>query len=261
MNLRIWLFVLSAGIVGLAAPQQASASPWFQFGPVEAAQVVGLNYTVGSNNYLNGDFYAGQYLGTLANTQAELTTGPNFTFQTFCVDLTHEVNDGQQYQVNFDSLSQLPNGAKISYLYNQYGQSYLTPNTTMANFTLNSHNYSGVNTDDYAAALQVAIWDELANNGSTSGNLSVSGLDGTASSLVSDFLAVAQAANPVGEFLRDIAYNANPNSGGQAFVIPGDASTFVSAPAPGSLTLAGLSLACCIPFGLRRRRGQVGAAR
>jgi hypothetical protein len=252
MNLKICLIAILAGILGVAAPHRASAA-WFQFGPVEAAQIVGLNYTVGSDNYLNGDFYAGQYLGTLASTQAQLTSGPNFTFQTFCVDLTHEVTGGQQYQVNFESLATLSNGAKITYLYQQFGEAYLPPSTTVPNFTLNSHAYSGVSTNDYAAALQVAIWDELANNGSTSGNLTVTGLDSTASSLVSDFLAVAQNASPPGQFLRDVEYNVNPSLGGQAFVVPGDAPDF-SSPEPGSLTLAGFSLACCLPLGLRRRR-------
>jgi hypothetical protein len=251
MKLRIWLIAVSAAVLGLVGPDRASAA-WFQFGPVEAAQVVGLNYTVGSNTLLNGSFYAGQYLGTLANTQPELTTGPNFTFQTFCVDLTHEVSNAQQYQVNFESLSTLANGAKISYLYNQYGQNYLTPSTTLPNFTLNLNPYTGVSTNDYAAALQVAIWDELANNGSTSGNLTVTGLDSTASSLVSDFLAVAQNASPPGQFLRDVQYNIDPTLGAQAFVIPGDSPDF-STPEPASLALAGLSLACCVPFGFRRR--------
>lgn len=251
MKLKIWLITVSAAALGLGGPNRASAA-WFQFGPVEAAQVVGLNYTVGSNTLLNGSFYAGQYLGTLAISQPALTSGPNFTFQTFCVDLTHEVNNGQQYQVNFESLSTLANGDKISYLYNQYGQGYLTPNTTVPNFTLNSNNYSGVSTNDYAAALQVAIWDELANNGNTSGNLTVTGLDSTANSLVSDFLAVAQNASPPGEFLRDVQYNVNPNYGAQAFVIPGDVPDIIT-PEPASLTLAGLSLACCVPFGLRRK--------
>jgi PEP-CTERM motif len=256
MNLKIGLIAATAGIVALVAPPGASAA-WFQFGPVEAAQVVGLNYTVGSDTYLNGNFYAGQYLGTLASTQPELASGPNFTFQTFCVDLTHEVSNGQQYQVNFESLSTLANGAKVSYLYQQYGEVYLPPSTTLANFTLNSNNYSGVSTNDYAAALQVAIWDELANNGSTSGNLTVTGLDTTASDLVSDFLAVAQNASPVGEFLRDVEYNVNPTLGAQAFVVPSTAPDFQT-PEPASLTLAGLSLACCVPFGLRRRRIQSG---
>lgn len=257
MNLKIGLIVVWAGIIALVAPPGARAA-WFQFGPVEAAQVVGLNYTVGSDTYLNGDFYAGQYLGTLANTQSQLLSGPNFTFQTFCVDLTHEVSNGQQYQVNFESLSTLANGAEVSYLYQQYGESYLPPSTTLANFTLNSNNYSGVSTNDYAAALQVAIWDELANNGSTSGDLTVTGLDATASALVSDFLAVAQSASPVGQFLRDVEYNIDPNDGGQAFVIPSTAPDFQT-PEPASLTLAGLSLACCVPFGLRRHRGQNAA--
>jgi len=251
MKLRIWIVVVSAGLIGLATPHRASAS-WFQFGPVEAADVVGLNYTVGGNTLLNGSFYAGQYLGTLAGTQSELTTGPYFTFQTFCVDLTHEVSNGQQYQVFFNSLSTLPDGAKISYLYQTYGQSYFVPNTTLANFTLNSHLYTGVNTNDYAAALQVAIWDELANNGSTSGDLTVTGLDSTATSLVTDFLAVAQNSNTVGQFLRDVAYQTNPMLGGQAFVIPSSVPDYVT-PEPATLTLAGLSLACCLPFGWRRR--------
>lgn len=259
MNLRIWLVVVSAGIAATAAaPERASASAWFQFGPVEAAQVVGLNYTVGSDTLLNGSFYAGQYLGTLANTPGALMSGPNFTFQTFCVDLTHEVSNDQQYQVNFESLSNLSNGDKISYLYNQYGQTYLPPSTTMANFMLNSHSYSGVSTNDYAAALQVAIWDELANNGNTSGNLTVTGLDGTAGSLVSDFLTVAQNASPPGEYLRDVEFDINQTLGGQAFVIPSDAPD-IDTPEPASLTLAGLSLGCFIPFGLRLRRREVSA--
>src|SRR5580704_10055515 len=84
-------------MAGLCAPGRASASPtWFQFGPVESADIVTLHYAPAS---LNGQYYAGQYKGTEASTLAGLSTPSAQTFQTFCVDLFHQSVDNQKYEV------------------------------------------------------------------------------------------------------------------------------------------------------------------
>jgi hypothetical protein len=69
------------------------------------------------------------------------------SFYSFCVDLFHDVVPGQVYKVFVvptDTLHQ--NGPQIAYLYNKYGQTRL---------------WDGV----FAAALQVAIWDEQLDGG------------------------------------------------------------------------------------------------
>ena len=114
-------------------------------------------------------------------------------FNTFCVDLFDDVNIGQKYLVNPLSTDDgLANGEQVAYLYNTYGTATISPaarpRTPMAMaFTLAN--------SDYAAALQLAIWDELANGGQASSSSTVFQY----SNVNSDTLA------QIGRFLADAA--------------------------------------------------------
>ncbi len=59
---------------------------------------------------------------------------------------------------------------QIAFLYNNFGI-----NTIDGGGSYTVGPYSGVSGNDLAAGLQLAIWDELANNGTTSGPLSYYG--------------------------------------------------------------------------------------
>src|SRR5580704_17262442 len=103
-------------MAGLCAPGRASASPtWFQFGPVESADIVTLHYAAAG---LNGQYYAGQYKGTEAATQAGLSGASAQTCQTFCVDLSHDASNNQQYEVALTAtVPALNHGRQINYMY------------------------------------------------------------------------------------------------------------------------------------------------
>jgi hypothetical protein len=234
-------------MVGLSTAGRASASPtWFQFGPVESADIVTLTYKPGGEN--GGEYYAGQYNGTTATTQAGLSSASAQTFQTFCVDLFHDASNGQQYEVTqTPTVPTLNNGAQVNYLYQTYGESKISG--TYSSLTVNGTTYHNVAANDYAAALQLAIWDELANNGTTSGALSYSIVTGNAStvqSLVSSFLAAAATSTQTnGWFLQSDSPQPAGFSQGQSFLV---------SPAPASLKLGVLALCCVIPVCQWRRR-------
>jgi hypothetical protein len=236
-------------MIGACAPGRASASPtWFQFGPVESAAVVTLNYAAAGLN--GGEYYAGQYKGTEATTLAGLSGSSATTFQTFCVDLFHDVVNNQQYEVNLTpTVPALNNGAQVNYLYQTYGQNQITG--TLAAVTVNGQTFHNVAANDYAAALQLAIWTELANSGSTTGPFSyslVSGNSATVTSLVSDFLAVAaHSTQTSGYYLQALSTQPAGYSQGQSFLV---------SPAPATLTLGVLALCCVIPACYWRRRQQ-----
>ena len=61
-----------------------------------------LNYNLPGHPTLDGQFYAGQYSATVS-PNSDLSDG--MTFNTFCVDLDHDVNNGQIYPVNVTSTS------------------------------------------------------------------------------------------------------------------------------------------------------------
>lgn len=226
---------------------RASASPtWFQFGPVEAADIVTLNYAPGGEN--GGEYYAGQYLGTAATTQAGLSSSSAQKFQTFCVDLFHEASDNQQYKVTQTAtVPALNNGAQVNYLYQTFGESKISG--TLSSVTVNGQTYHNVAANDYAAALQLAIWTELANSGSTTGPFSYSVVTGNASvvkSLVSSFLgAAASSTQTNGWYLQGDSVQPAGLSQGQSFLI---------SPAPATLALGAIALCCVIPACYWHRR-------
>jgi len=235
-------------VIGASAAGRVSASPeWFQFGPVESADIVTLNYAAAGLN--GGEYYSGQYKGTEAPSQGALSNpSAAKTFQTFCVDLFHDVSDNQQYEVaQTATVPALNNGAQINYLYQTYGQNQITG--TYASLVVNGQTYHNVAANDYAAALQLAIWTELANSGSTSGPFSygiVTGNAATVTSLVANFLAAANSS-PVasGWYLQALSSQPAGYTQGQSFLVT---------PAPPTLTLGALAFCCAIPVCCWRRR-------
>ncbi len=115
---------------------------------------------------------------------------------------------------------------------------------------VNGTTYHNVSANDYAAALQLAIWAELANSGSTSGPFSYtldSGNASTVTSLVSSFLAAAANSTlQSGSFLQGDTTQPAGYTDGQSFLV---------SPTPGTLKLGILALCCVIPVcGWRRFR-------
>ena len=205
------------------APLSALATPlWFQFDGVPVNDVVNISY--GS---FSGGVYTGQSVGQLSTTP-DFSASPQF--YTFCVDLDHQVQNGQVYQVNPESLTDplygRPNGAQIAYLYTTYGTTQIT-------------------NADYAAALQLAIWDELANGGGapTVGSPLQYSVSPAMSAQVQAFLDAANAnvasgiwADPTGPGITDPP----PGQLGQGFLIPTGGP---KVPEPSTLILAAIGAA------------------
>lgn len=240
-------------VIGAATAGRVSASPeWFQFGPVESADIVTLKYAPAGLN--GGEYYAGQYKGTISGSQAGLSSSP-FTFQTFCVDLFHDVSNYQQYEVTpTATVPTLNNGAQVNWLYQTYGETQITG--TYSTLVVNGQTFHNVAANDYAAALQLAIWTELANSGSVSGPLSytvVQGNSSTVLSLVSDFLAAAAGSTLTnGLYLQALSSQPAGYTQGQSFLEPN--STPLVTPAPPTFTLGALALCCVVPVCCWRRR-------
>jgi hypothetical protein len=239
-------------IVCTATPTAVFATPldWFKFGPTGSVDVVTISY--GSFNNLA--VYAGQYTGTIASTQAGLSSPLAQTFNTFCVDLADEVSVGQVYEVaQTPTSSGLTNGGAIAYLYNNYGQSLITGSNV---------NGSGLNADDYAAALQLAIWDELANNGQAphaGSPLQYSGLNPGVANQVQQFLTLANSNSSNAIWLDSNVPQPPGFTPGQGFIAPGGEGLFVSAPEPSTVVLlSGLFCCVCGGLGYRRLMGSTG---
>ena len=202
------------------SPAVSSAEPlYLQFNGEVAADVVTLDYNLPGHPTLNGQFYAGQLSATVSSSP-DMSDGT--TFNTFCVDLDHDVNNGQEYPVNILSTSDsLANGGAIAYLYSTYGMSTLSD-------------------PDYAAALQLAIWDETANGGqgqSPTSPLQYSIPDQAVADYLAIFLSDANAHSGTGQWLQSVD-NPVGYTQGQGFLIPPSQPV----PEPSTLVLAALAL-------------------
>ncbi len=223
MRSVVGLCAAALGVSVLLAPLSASAGPlWFKFDGIAANDAVNISY--GS---FSGGVYTGQSIGQLSTT-SDFSASPQF--YTFCVDLDHEVQSGQAYQVNLepvtDPLYGRPNGAQIAYLYNNYGTTQITNN-------------------DYAAALQLAIWDEVANGGAAPsiGSPLQYTVSAAIAAPVQAFLNAANAsaasgiwADPTGPGIT----NPPPGQLGQGFLIP---TSGPNIPEPSTMTLAAFGAA------------------
>ncbi len=104
----------------------------------------------------------GQSESVLAGTlDFTLTGGPSgypTTFEGYCIDPWHDTPVPTSYGVNVLSTSLLTNGPQVAWLYDHYGTSAF--GTKVANAT-------------QAAALQIALWDVIADSGDglSNGNL------------------------------------------------------------------------------------------
>jgi hypothetical protein len=214
-----------------STPCLTTAAPLFlQFNGEVAADVVTLNYNLPGHPTLNGQFYAGQDSATVS-ANSDLSNG--MTFNTFCVDLDHDVNNGQIYPVNVLSTDNaLANGGAVAYLYQTYGVGTLSD-------------------ADYAAALQLAIWDEVANGGqgqSPTSPLQYSIPNQTVADDLAFFLSDANAHTASGQWLQSVD-NPVGYTQGQGFLIPSSQPV----PEPSTIVLAALAVALA---GLRYRRSR-----
>ena len=210
--------------------------------------------TISYGSFQNLEVYAGQYVGTIASTEAGLSSAAAQQFNTFCVDLNDEVSVNQVYEVAQTSTSTgLSNGSAIAYLYNTYGQSLITGSNV---------NGSGLNSDDYAAALQLAIWDELVNGGQAphaGSPLQYSGLNPGVAAQVQQFLTLANANSSSAIWLDSNVPQPPGLKSGQAFIAPAGQGLFVASPEPSMLVLL-CGAFCCLGGGLgyKRRMGLTG---
>ncbi len=149
---------------------------------------------VSVNISLNGQNYS----GIAGQSYLKLSDGQNLV--GFCIDIVHSVGPGQTYDVKVRSTNDgLTNGGKIAYLANTFGPGKLGPN--------------------HAAALQIAIWDELYNNGSTTGPFQyLSGGGSSIPGLVNYYLGQAQNNSATSTWL-DASPSWTTNSPGQSMVI------------------------------------------
>jgi hypothetical protein len=278
-KVRICAALVLVALLGHVNRDRASASPlYFEFGPPQQYDLVTLTYApINGGNPL--EVYAGNYTGQLALTGTVGTPGtlgsPSSAFYTYCVDLTHEVNNNDVYQVNTFSTvggaAPLSNGAQISYLYQTYGGNGAALASSITK-TINGDTFSNISSSDFAAAVQVAIWDELAGDtvtmsglqkGTITGPLAVaydSGSDPTAQAggtglgnLVADLIAAANnfGAASSALYVRDVNYPA----GEQSFLIPsGNAEPNILTPEPSSLILAMTGFGCVFGLCLGQRR-------
>jgi hypothetical protein len=257
---RLRALVAMVGVLGVwvAAPATASTL-YFDFNQVGAADIVTLTYPAAGLN--GGQYYAGQYQ-VYDSPNADFSGST--AFNTFCVDLFDDVSAGQKYLVNPRSTSDgLTNGQQIAYLYNNYGIATLS-NSGTTTYTNGDGSFTLANSD-YAAALQLSIWDELANGGlpaTSTSTLQYGGLNSDTLAQVSRFLndAATNSAGASATWLDSHVGVTEPDGFvlGQGFIAP--SSTIpVPTPEPSALILLVLGLVPLV-LGAIRRRAKAGRA-
>lgn len=196
-----------------------------------SGMVLGLDYGLGSSpahityNGVNHSVWAGKmatYLGgTLGNPLP-----PNdgvFSGYAFCVDLDHFIGLPTEYEVELLSISELTHGGRAAWLYNNY-LPVASTNTT-------------------SAALQLAIWDVVYDDGdglSTGIFRYTGGLNSTVATTANGYLAASAGKSSVAGYLKPTG------TYGQGML--------TTVPEPGTLALLGFGLMSVAGLKFRRRR-------
>lgn len=150
------------------------------------------------------------------------------TFDSYCVDLSHDIGLPTNYQVAVTTTAYLTNGAWAARAYNKY--------------------HTLVDDSDSGVALQVALWTIVADNGQfNSGPLSVGGLDQNAYNQVQAILAdpLTGISSKAGYY---VATDHGPNGNINQNLI-GSVTNASAVPEPCSLAALGLGA-----LGLIRRK-------
>jgi hypothetical protein len=157
---------------------------------------------------------------------AQTATYQGDTFDAYCVDLDHYNNFPTSYNVNAqDAASALTNGSRAAKLYNQF---------------------AGTATGDIAAALQLALWDIVYDNGDGLGNglFKASATSSITNAYNSMLAANLTSTSDLATFFEPDPYVGNKNQG---LIGPGKYSPV---PEPASF----LAFALAAPALLRRRK-------
>jgi hypothetical protein len=169
--------------------------------------------------------------GMVFASQFQIKAGTMPIFNSYCVDLNHSIEVGQNFLANLRSTNDgLKNGGKIAYLYNTFGLG------TLGN--------------TQAAGLQLAIWKVLVDGGGAFNQGNFQAL-ASASALqqANDYVAAAANHSSVANWL-DGAPSGDQFNRGQSVLAP-----VTVIPEPETYVLLGIGAAgLLVPVTLRRLR-------